>query len=127
MKISNFCLSGKAYSAYRPFTECFAESDSAARGCGMQWTPVLRVTSVDISTGVQQDAEHHLRIVDTTLCSTAQPWYWLLVKLWSPTQHKIGHFGDVSPSQSLGLVWKNKPNTTKAHTHQSKQMYYNTK
>ena len=32
-----------------------------------------------------------------------------------PTQHKIGHFGDVSPSQSLGLVWKKtKPNTTKA-------------
>ena len=28
-------------------------------------------------------------------------------------QHKIGHFGDVSPSQSLGLVWKKtKPNTT---------------
>jgi len=23
-----------------------------------------------------------------------------------PTRQKIGHFGDVSPSQSLGLVWK---------------------
>jgi len=23
-----------------------------------------------------------------------------------PTRHKTGHFGDVSPSQSLGLVWK---------------------
>jgi len=31
------------------------------------------------------------------------------------TRHKIGHFGDVSPSQSFGLVWKKtKPNTTKA-------------
>jgi len=29
--------------------------------------------------------------------------------------HKTGHFGDVSPSQSLGLVWvKTKRNTTKA-------------
>jgi len=32
-----------------------------------------------------------------------------------------------SPSQSHGLVWKTEPNTTKAHIHQSKQMYYNTK
>jgi len=23
-----------------------------------------------------------------------------------PTQHKIGHFADICPSQSLGLVWK---------------------
>ena len=23
-----------------------------------------------------------------------------------PTRHKVGHFGDVSPSQSLGMVWK---------------------
>ena len=23
------------------------------------------------------------------------------------TQHKIGHFGDVSPTQSVGMVWKN--------------------
>jgi len=31
------------------------------------------------------------------------------------TRHKIGHFGDVLPSQSLGLVLKKaKPNTTKA-------------
>jgi len=44
------------------------------------------------------------------------------------TQHKIGHFGNVSSSQSLGLVWKKtKPNTTKAHIHQSKEMYYNRK
>jgi len=45
-----------------------------------------------------------------------------------PTRHKIGHFGHVSPSQSLGLVWK-KLNVTqqKARIHQSKEMYYNTK
>ena len=29
--------------------------------------------------------------------------------------------------QRLGLVWKNKPNTTKAHIYQSNEMYYNTK
>jgi len=41
-----------------------------------------------------------------------------------PTWHKIGHFGDVNL-----LAWrgKTKPNTTKAHIHQSKEMYYNTK
>jgi len=44
------------------------------------------------------------------------------------TRHRIGHFGDVSPSQSLGLVWKKtKPNTAKARIHQLKEMYYNTK
>jgi len=39
-----------------------------------------------------------------------------------PTRHKIGHFGVVSPSQSLGLVWKKtKPNTKKhAFTNQKK-------
>ena len=29
---------------------------------------------------------------------------WVMVLC--PTRHKISHFGDVSPSQSLGLVWK---------------------
>jgi len=43
------------------------------------------------------------------------------VKVLDPAQHKIRN----SPSQYLGLVWKNK--TTKAHIHQSKQMYCNTK
>jgi len=27
--------------------------------------------------------------------------YWLLVQVLHPTRHKIGHFGDVLPSQSL--------------------------
>jgi len=29
-------------------------------------------------------------------------------KVSRPTQHKIGHFGDVLPSQSLGSVLKEK-------------------
>ena len=45
-----------------------------------------------------------------------------------PTRHKTGHFRDDSPSKisSLGIE-KTKPNTTKAHIHQSKEMYYKTK
>jgi len=35
---------------------------------------------------------------------------------FSPTRHKTGHFGDVSPSQSLGLVWK-KLNLTQRQKH----------
>jgi len=46
-----------------------------------------------------------------------------------PTRPKIGHFGDVSPSQSLGLVYRKitKPSATTVRIHQSKEMYYNTK
>jgi len=45
-----------------------------------------------------------------------------------PTRHKIGHFGHIP--QANPLAWyekKTKVNTTKAHIHQSKEMYYNTK
>ena len=53
---------------------------------------------------------------------------WLVdwVKVLCPTQHKTGHFGDVSQANLLALYGKTKPNTTKAHIHQSKEMYYNT-
>ena len=45
-----------------------------------------------------------------------------------PTRHNMGHFGDVSTSQSLGLVGKvTKPNTKQARIRQSKEMYYNKK
>jgi len=44
-----------------------------------------------------------------------------------PTRHKISHFGDVPEANLLAWYGKTKPNTTKAHIHQSKQMYYNTK
>jgi len=33
-----------------------------------------------------------------------------------PTQHKIGHFRDVSPSQSLGMAWKKLNITQQKHT-----------
>ena len=49
------------------------------------------------------------------------------VKVLRPTTHKIGHFGDVLQTNLLTWYRKTKPNTTKAHIHQSKEMYYNTK
>jgi len=47
-----------------------------------------------------------------------------LIELWFniPLDTKIGHFGGF-PQESLGLVWKTRPNTTKALIHQSKEMY----
>jgi len=48
--------------------------------------------------------------------------HWL-IKVLRPTRHKIGHFRDVL--QANLLAWYR--NTTQAHIHQSKEMYYNTK
>jgi len=39
----------------------------------------------------------------------------------------MGHFGDVPQANLLAWYGKTKPNTTKAHIHQSKEMYYDTK
>jgi len=44
-----------------------------------------------------------------------------------PVPLKIGHFGDIPQVNLLAWYGKKKPNTTKAHIHQSKDMYYNTK
>jgi len=38
-----------------------------------------------------------------------------------PTRHKIGHFGDVPQANLFAGYGKPKPNTTKAHIHQSKK------
>jgi len=68
--------------------------------------------------------------------STRQQWVvcvqlidWLIdgVKVLRPAQHKIGHFGDVPQANLLAWYGKTKPNTTEAHIHPSKEMYYNTK
>ena len=37
-----------------------------------------------------------------------EPPYLLLVKVLHPTRHKIGHFGDARPSQSLDEYLENK-------------------
>jgi len=47
--------------------------------------------------------------------------YWLLAKVLRPTQHNIGHFGDVPHANLLDWYRKTKPNTTKAHIYQSKK------
>jgi len=39
----------------------------------------------------------------------------------------IGHFGDAPHANLLACHGKTKPNTTKAHIHQLKEMYYNTR
>jgi len=48
-------------------------------------------------------------------------------KVLSPTRRKLGHSGDVPQAKLLAWYRKTKLNTTKAHIHQSKEMYYNTK
>jgi len=48
------------------------------------------------------------------------------VKVLRPNRHKIGHFGDVLPSQSLSLVLKTKTNTKKQTCFRNK-IYYNMK
>jgi len=55
--------------------------------------------------------------------------HWLIdwVKVLHPTQHKICHFGDVPQANLLASYGKTKPNTTKAHIHQSKELYNNKK
>ena len=39
----------------------------------------------------------------------------------------MAHFGDIPQAILLAWYGKTKPNTTKAHIHQSKEMHYNTK
>jgi len=52
-----------------------------------------------------------------------------LIELWFYTSldTKIDHIGDVPQANLLAWYGKTKPKTTKAHIHQSKEMYYNTK
>jgi len=47
--------------------------------------------------------------------STDYSLHWLLVKVFRPTRHKIGHFGAVPQANLLAWYRKTKPNTTKAH------------
>jgi len=62
-------------------------------------------------------------VVDATLSDWLIDW----VVVLRPTQQKIGHFRD-GPQDNL-LAWygktKTKPNTTKAHIHQSKEIQQN--
>ena len=54
-------------------------------------------------------------------------WFIDWIQVLCPTRHKMGHFGDVLQVNLLAWYGKTKPNATKAHIHQSKEMYCNTK
>jgi len=49
---------------------------------------------------------------------------WLIdwVKVLHPTRHKVGHFRYVLQTNQLAWYGKTKPNTTKTHIHQSKEI-----
>ena len=49
------------------------------------------------------------------------------VKVLRHTQQKIGHFGYIPPSQSLGLVLKSKNQTLQEQTCIHNKIYYNTR
>ena len=73
-----------------------------------------------ITLSSSEDDQHHPALL--------RRFCWLTwVKVLRPTRHKIGHFRDVFQANLLAWYGKTKPNTTKAHIHQSKRMYNNTK
>jgi len=51
----------------------------------------------------------------------------MIVRVLHPTRHRIGHFGDVLPSQSLGLVLKKLNQTQKSKQHRNKTTETNPK
>jgi len=63
----------------------------------------------------------------STMALFCVAWLTDWVKVLRPTRHKIGHSGDVPQANLFAWYGKTKSNTTKARTHQSKEMYYNTK
>jgi len=69
--------------------------------------------------------DHNEKTVWANIQPTTQLIAW--VQVLRPTRHKIGHFGDIPQTNLFVGYGKTKPNTTKAHIHQSKEMYYNTK
>jgi len=50
---------------------------------------------------------------------------WLIdcIVVLRPTRHKIDHFGDIPEDKLLAWHGKTSPNTTKAHIHQSNEVY----
>ena len=93
--------------------------DHAGFGC------CLNVRSLGHSGGIIAGKVFEMETATAQQACWASDW---LIKLLHPTQHKTGHdFGDVPQANLLARYGKTKPNTTKAHIRQSKEMYYNTK
>ena len=59
---------------------------------------------------------HHTQSLNRLGFNVALNKDWSLVKVLRPTQHKIGHFRDVLPSQSLSIVLKKLNLTQQKHT-----------
>ena len=57
-------------------------------------------------------------------CSTKITMMSYELRFYIPTQHKIGHYGNVPQANLSAWYGKTKPNTTKASIHQPKEMYY---
>jgi len=60
-------------------------------------------------------------------CMCTQQWRTDWVKVLGPIQHKIGHFGDILPSQSLGIVLNKLNLTQKSNNTRTKQSKLNQK
>ena len=58
----------------------------------------------------------NIKTPHTTYAYHTGSWVTDSVVVLRPTRNKIGHFGDVSPSQSLGLAWKKLNSTEQKHT-----------
>jgi len=54
----------------RPFAQIATETQVAASGGSMQRCPQFSVTSIDVSTSIDQQADHVERIIDTALLLT---------------------------------------------------------
>jgi len=80
------------------------------------------VSDVVVSARFMHEMPDFCRPVAFALISVMRMWFYI-----RPTRHKIGHFGDDPQAKRWAWYGKTKPNTTKAHIHQSKEMYYNTK
>ena len=106
--------------------ECASVSLDACRDCTAEWSSSASATRRSTARRPQCDAVPAKCSSFSARDSPTSAPYPRRYGSREPARHRIGHFGDVSPSQYLGLVWKKtKPNTTKARIHQSKEMYYN--
>jgi len=63
-----------------------------------------------------ENINYNARITYECMCT--QQWRTDWVKVLGPTQREIGHFGDILPSQSLGIVLKKLNLTQKKQTTQ---------
>ena len=101
---------------------------SLPRHCPLHTTTDITDTDTDSHQQHQQQptvSKHWRHIRPPNETEIAVKWLIDWAVVWCPTQHKTGHFGDISSSQSLGLVWKKLNITRQKHTF-AKQNKHNT-